>query len=116
MTRSGRGLACVGSCYGAGGAGYIEDTQDESLVESLKARTCDVVDAPEAAHFDTAKTNPVRVGSWDPRESCICRRRGRDALRFTLEQTDKLASCATACVVGPLHRSVRPRNEFARHE
>ena len=49
----------LGSYYGPGGAGYIEETQDESLVDRLKARTRDVVDAPEAADYDTGKTNPV---------------------------------------------------------
>ena len=49
----------LGSYYGPGGTGYHDDSQDESLVDELKARTRDVVDAPEAADYDTTKTNPV---------------------------------------------------------
>lgn len=48
----------LGSYYGPGGAGYHEDT-DEGLVEKLKERARDFVDAPEAADYDTTKTNPV---------------------------------------------------------
>jgi hypothetical protein len=46
----------LGSYYGPGGSGYVED---ESLVEKLRGRTREVGDAPERADDDTMKTNPV---------------------------------------------------------
>ena len=46
----------LGSYYGPGGSGYVED---ESLADRLRGRTREVGDVPERTDDDTMKTNPV---------------------------------------------------------
>ena len=40
--------------------------EDESLTEKLKGKAEELLDAPEAADYDTTKTNPVTGQRRDP--------------------------------------------------
>ena len=37
----------------------LDDPQDDSMLDRVKDKLADLVDAPEAAEYDEGKTNPV---------------------------------------------------------